>query len=206
MDKETIANKKQFHFKIMYRLWSRKTKADALSRIHLGETEEEPNSQETILPERVHLASVRWEIDKEIEQAARDAVIPMECPAEEHYVPVSCQDRLLTWAHSSCTTAPQPVLASRMEDTTCPDPAPVPGLVEATQSVLVARDVTQPVPVSCIRVVAACNVWDIGMNYLHYHMKHGSPLRIQRLLLPYPLPFNLPILRGILAGVVAQVY
>ncbi|KAK1805842.1 hypothetical protein P4O66_012891 [Electrophorus voltai] len=57
------------------------TKADALSRIHLGEMEEDHNSQETILPIWVHIASVRWETDDEIKKET-------EIPSEGYELPM----------------------------------------------------------------------------------------------------------------------
>ncbi|KAK1806755.1 hypothetical protein P4O66_005253, partial [Electrophorus voltai] len=69
----------------MSRLGYRNTKADALSCIYLGEMEEDSNDQENILPTWVHLASIRWEIDEEIEQATQgplDEVSPGDTPPQ----------------------------------------------------------------------------------------------------------------------------
>ncbi len=89
----------RFHFTVTYRPGTKNTKADALSR----QTEcVEPSSPiENIIPEKILLAPVQWDIMTEITQANRQTQPPPECPADLVFVPEPFREPLLLQVHAS---------------------------------------------------------------------------------------------------------
>jgi len=68
----------RFHFKISYRPGSKNTRADALSRLHASDTPvEEP---ETILPERLFVNPIQWEINEQLLELSQQQPRIPECP------------------------------------------------------------------------------------------------------------------------------
>lgn len=87
----------RFQFTVTYRPGSKNTKADALSR----QTEEMVCSivNDSILPAKLLIAPVQWDIMTEINNLNLQNPPPPECPANLTYVPESLRERLLTQVH-----------------------------------------------------------------------------------------------------------
>ncbi len=87
----------RFRFTVTYRPGTKNTKADALSR----QTEEtvQSISNDTIIPEKLLLAPVQWDIMTEIEHLNLQKPPPPEYPANLTYVPESLRPRLLSQVH-----------------------------------------------------------------------------------------------------------
>ncbi len=75
----------RFQFTVTYRPGTKNTKADALSR--QTENVEHSSPVENILPAKILLAPVQWDIITEITQANRQTQSPPECPADLVFVP-----------------------------------------------------------------------------------------------------------------------
>lgn len=89
----------RFQFSVTYRLGSKYSKADALSRQHdpLLTTHQE----ELILPPSVMIALFCWDIMEEIQRALVTEPAPLECPSSKHYVPQLLRRRTIQWVHAS---------------------------------------------------------------------------------------------------------
>ena len=92
----------RFQFIISYRPGSKNTKADALSRMF--DTERRSATPEPIVPPTCILAPIRWDLEREIREAAVHDPQPPECPPGRVYVPKPLRSRLITWAHTSLGT------------------------------------------------------------------------------------------------------
>ncbi|KAI4899208.1 hypothetical protein NFI96_032636 [Prochilodus magdalenae] len=90
-------------FQITYHPGTRNTKADALSRMFEGDSDESETSK-PILEPKVLLSPIRWEIDDEIRRSYETESVPETCPSDQMFVPASCRDRLIAWAHTSPTS------------------------------------------------------------------------------------------------------
>lgn len=74
----------RFHFQISYRPGSRNIRADALSRLHAPETfHEEP---ETILPEKLFVNPIQWDLNEQLLEISQHQPSPPEKPAGKIYV------------------------------------------------------------------------------------------------------------------------
>ncbi len=89
----------RFHFTVTHRPGTKNTKVDALSR--QAEGVEHPSPCENILPERILLAPVQWDIMTEIAHANRQTQLPPECPADLVFVPEPFRQSLLLQVHAS---------------------------------------------------------------------------------------------------------
>ncbi len=89
----------RFQFTVTYRPGTKNTKADALSR--QAEGVEHSSACENILPERILLAPIQWDIMTEIAHANRQTQPPPECPADLVFVPEPFRDSLLLQVHAS---------------------------------------------------------------------------------------------------------
>lgn len=92
----------RFHFHIAYRPGSKNTRADTLSRLHaLEETPEEP---EPILPTRLFVNPIQWDLDEMLRERAQQQPIPPACPPGKVYVSEDHRRALIFHAHSSVGT------------------------------------------------------------------------------------------------------
>ncbi len=89
----------RFHFTVTHRPGTKNTKVDALSR--QAEGVEHPSPCENILPERILLAPVQWDIMTEIAHANHQTQLPPECPADLVFVPEPFRQSLLLQVHAS---------------------------------------------------------------------------------------------------------
>jgi hypothetical protein len=92
----------RFMFTLSYRPFSQNVKVDALSRLY--DTEERPMDPTPILPASCLVSPVVWELDADIEQALREELAPIHCPAGRLYVPSAVRDRLIYWVHTSLSS------------------------------------------------------------------------------------------------------
>ncbi len=89
----------RFHFTVTYRPGTKNTKANALSR--QVESVEHSSPFENIIPEKILLAPVQWDIMTEITHANRQIQPPPECPADLVFVPEHFRQPLLNKVHTS---------------------------------------------------------------------------------------------------------
>ncbi len=87
------------HFTVTYRPGTKNTKADALSR--QAESVDLSGPFENIIPEKVLLAPVQWDIMTEIIHANQQIQTPPECPADLVFVPEPFRQQLLTQVHTN---------------------------------------------------------------------------------------------------------
>lgn len=84
----------RFHFKISYRPGSKNVRADALSRVHAPEVlMEEP---ETILPERLFVNPIQWEINEQLLKLSRQQPGTPGCPPGKIYVSEDFRNSLIS--------------------------------------------------------------------------------------------------------------
>lgn len=88
----------RFQFTISYHPGSKNTKADALSRTHTSEQEEERRA--TILPEACWINPIEWDIDREIAES-NELPPPDSAPSDKVFVPPPLRGKLITWAHTN---------------------------------------------------------------------------------------------------------
>ncbi len=89
----------RFRFTVTYRPGTKNTKADALSR--QTEKVNQTNNNDNIIPDKILVAPVQWDIMTEIEQLNLQNPPPPESPADCTYVPESLRPRLMTQVHTS---------------------------------------------------------------------------------------------------------
>ncbi len=89
----------RFRFTVTYRPGTKNTKADALSR--QTEKVNQTNNNDNIIPEKILVAPVQWDIMTEIEQLNLQNPPPPESPADRTYVPEPLRPRLITQVHTS---------------------------------------------------------------------------------------------------------
>lgn len=83
----------RFNFTVTYRPGLKNTKADALSRQMEDNSPIQP--PETIIPSRLIVAPIQWDIFTEVEQANAQSEIPQECPPDKTFVNPQFRGRLL---------------------------------------------------------------------------------------------------------------
>ncbi len=89
----------RFDFSISYRTGSKNIKPDALSRIF--DLSECPSSPEPILPQKVVISVVSWEIESKVRTASEGVKPPPGCPPSRLFVPESLRSDVIRWGHSS---------------------------------------------------------------------------------------------------------
>ncbi len=89
----------RFRFTVTYRPGTKNTKSDALSR--QTEKVNQTNNNDNIIPEKILVVPVQWDIMTEIEQLNLQNPPPPESPADRTYVPEPLRPRLITQVHTS---------------------------------------------------------------------------------------------------------
>ncbi len=88
-----------FHFSISYRPGSKNIKPDALSRIF--DQSERPLSPELILPKKIVVFAVTWEIESKVRTALQGVTPPPGCPPSRLFVPENLRSDVIRWGHCS---------------------------------------------------------------------------------------------------------
>ncbi len=94
----------RFRFTVTYRPGTKNIKADTLSRQTEEEETVQPNSSDNIIPGKLLLAPVQWDIMTEIKHLNLQNPPPSECPANLTYLPESLRPRLLSQVHTTLSS------------------------------------------------------------------------------------------------------
>ncbi len=89
----------RFDFSISYRPGSKNIKPDALSRIF--DISDRPVSPECIIPERLVVSAVTWEIESKVRTALEGVTPPPGCPTGRLFVPEGLRSNVIQWGHCS---------------------------------------------------------------------------------------------------------
>ncbi|KAI2665739.1 Transposon Tf2-8 polyprotein [Labeo rohita] len=89
----------RFDFSISYRPGSKNIKPDALSRIF--DHSERPSSSEPIVPQRVFVSVVTWEIESKVCTASQGVTPLPRCLSGHLFVPESLRSDVIRWGHCS---------------------------------------------------------------------------------------------------------
>ncbi len=89
----------RFDFSISYRPGSKNIKPDALSRIF--DHSDRPVSPECIVPERLVVSAVTWEIESKVRTALEGVTPPPGCPTGRLFVPERLRSNVIQWGHCS---------------------------------------------------------------------------------------------------------
>ncbi len=95
----------RFDFSLSYRPGSKNIKPDALSRIF--DLSERPSSPECILPERLIVSTLTWEIESKVRTALEGVTPPPGCPPNRLFVPERLRSDVTRWGHG-CNVACHP--------------------------------------------------------------------------------------------------
>ncbi len=85
----------RFDFSISYRPGSKNIKPDALSRIF--DHSDRPVSPECIVPERLVVSAVTWEIESKVRTALEGVTAPPGCPTGRLFVPERLRSNVIQW-------------------------------------------------------------------------------------------------------------
>ncbi len=88
-----------FEFTLSYRPGSKNTKPDALSRIF--DHSERLSSPECIIPERLVVSTLTWEIESKVRTALEGVTPPPGCPTNRLFVPERLRADVIRWGHCS---------------------------------------------------------------------------------------------------------
>ncbi len=89
----------RFEFTLSYRPGSKNTKPDALSRIF--DHSERLSSPECIIPERLVVSTLTWEIESKVRTALEGVTPPPGCPTSRLFVPERLRSDVIRWGHCS---------------------------------------------------------------------------------------------------------
>lgn len=89
----------RFDFTISYRPGSKNIKPDALSR--LFDFSERNTSLEPIVPQKICISAVTWEIESRVRTALEGVTPPPGCPPSRLFVPEEIRSDVIRWGHSS---------------------------------------------------------------------------------------------------------
>ncbi len=82
-----------------YRPGSKNIKPNALSRIF--DNSDRPVSPECIIPERLVVSAVTWEIESKVRTALEGVTPPPGCPTGRLFVPEGLRSNVIQWGHCS---------------------------------------------------------------------------------------------------------
>ncbi len=99
-----------FNFKITYHPGPKNIKADALSRLHAPEEEEDPPN--SIIPESMFVCPIQWNPDSAPSSNVSTAT-PSGCPPDAQYFPRLQRTQLIHSAHSSLGNGQRDPLATK---------------------------------------------------------------------------------------------
>jgi hypothetical protein len=89
----------RFDFSLSYRPGSKNIKPDSLSRIF--DPSERPATPECILPEKVVISTLTWEIETKVKAALEGVTPPPGCPPSRLFVPEGLRSDVIRWGHCS---------------------------------------------------------------------------------------------------------
>lgn len=90
----------RFRFSISFKPGSANGRADALSRIHAGESVFCPSDLPVVAPQCV-VGGLEWEVVAEVRRAQSRVAIPPRMPPGRLFVPPGLRSKVLAWGHSS---------------------------------------------------------------------------------------------------------
>ncbi|KAG1964568.1 retrotransposable element [Pimephales promelas] len=89
----------RFDFVLSYRPGSKNIKPDSLSRIF--DPSERPVTPECILPEKVVISTLVWEVESKVMTALDGVTPPPGCPPSRLFVPEGLRSDVIRWGHCS---------------------------------------------------------------------------------------------------------
>ena len=89
----------RFDFSLSYRPGSKNVKPDALSRQF--QSDGGPSVPESILPSKVVIGAITWDIEDKVKQGQADHPAPSACPVDRLFVSANLRSQVLQWGHSS---------------------------------------------------------------------------------------------------------
>ncbi|KAL0190884.1 hypothetical protein M9458_013582, partial [Cirrhinus mrigala] len=89
----------RFDFSISYRPGSKNIKPDALSRVF--DRSERPSTPECIIPKRLFVSTLTWEVEAKVRAALEGVTPPSGCPPSRLFVPENLRSDVIQWAHCS---------------------------------------------------------------------------------------------------------
>ncbi|XDV54467.1 hypothetical protein PO909_022751 [Leuciscus waleckii] len=89
----------RFDFTLSYRPGSKNIKPDSLSRIF--DPSERPVTPECILPEKVVISTLIWEVESKVKTALEGVTPPPACPPNRLFVPEELRSDVIRWGHCS---------------------------------------------------------------------------------------------------------
>ncbi|KAL0186362.1 hypothetical protein M9458_018032, partial [Cirrhinus mrigala] len=87
----------RFDFSISYRPGSKNIKPDALSRVF--DRSERPSTPECIIPKRLFVSTLTWEVEAKVRAALEGVTPPSGCPPSRLFVPENLRSDVIQWAH-----------------------------------------------------------------------------------------------------------
>ncbi len=89
----------RFDFSISYCPGSKNIKPDALSPIF--DHSERPSFSEPIVPQKMFISAVTWEIESKVRMASQGVTPPPGCPLGRLFVPKCLRSEVIRWGHCS---------------------------------------------------------------------------------------------------------
>ncbi|XP_048027531.1 integrin alpha-M-like [Megalobrama amblycephala] len=89
----------RFDFSLSYRPGSKNIKPDAL--LAFFDRSERPSTPECILPERLIVSSLTWEVESKVRTALEGVTPPPGCPQSRLFVPEGLRSDVIRWGHDS---------------------------------------------------------------------------------------------------------
>ncbi len=89
----------RFEFLLSYRPGSKNIKPDALSRIF--DQSERLSTPECIIPERLVVSTLTWEVESKVRTALEGVTPPPGCPPSRLFVPEGLRSDVIRWGHCS---------------------------------------------------------------------------------------------------------